>query len=811
MMQRTLFLVILYLCSITISYSQQSYSSSLIKSKIDKLSTLGTVLYFAAHPDDENTRLIAWLANEKNYRMAYLSLTRGDGGQNLLGTEQGIELGLIRTQELLAARAIDKGEQYFSSAYDFGFSKTHEETFSYWQKEETLREAVYLIRKLQPDVIINRFPPDARGGHGHHQASAILAKEALEAAADPKRFPEQLKDLKPWKAKRLLWNTANFGGMNNTREDQLKVDIGAYNPLLGYSYGEIAALSRSQHKSQGFGAAAGRGRSIEYFEAVAGEEAKESLFDGIDATWKRLGEPTSAIEQTINDIQNTFQAEAPEASIDKLINLHNSISKLNPSVYKTQKLQDVEDLIIACSGLWIEATASKFNYVVNEEVPVSNELIPRNPGIKVRVKSINGKSIDEELPWNEVKKYEDSKNFSSWTQPYWLEKPHSLGKFAVDTKDYGNPENSNLPSSTFTLDINGFTFPVERQIKYKYVDPVEGEVYEPLSISPVITASINHPNMLLQQGEKKVLIITLKNNSTKKQQIDLTFKQSDGLEMSPSSYAITFEPNQEIIKTVEISNPKNSASSSIELIANGMPLYGYKRLLYPHVPPITWFPPVQLQVKALELNNPIKRIAYIAGAGDLIPSSLSNIGIEVDQLSESQISASNLRAYDAVVLGVRAYNVSRSIARWFPELMSYVEQGGTAIVQYNVNSRTGIDQFGPYPFNISRARVTEEDAKVTFVEPKDPVLNFPNKITQKDFDGWVQERGLYFAENIDKQYRTPLSFADQNEKQHKGSLLVTKYGIGKFVYTSLAFFRQLPAGVPGAYRLFVNLLANEEK
>ncbi|MVZ65893.1 LmbE family protein [Sphingobacterium sp. DK4209] len=811
MMQRALFLVILYLCLFSsFSYSQQSYSSSLINTKIDKLSTLGTVLYFAAHPDDENTRLIAWLANEKKYRTAYLSLTRGDGGQNLLGTEQGIELGLIRTQELLAARSIDKGEQYFSSAYDFGFSKTHEETFSFWKKEETLREAVYLIRKLQPDVIINRFPPDSRGGHGHHQASAILAKEAYEAAADPNKFPEQLKELKPWKAKRLLWNTANFGGMNNTNEDQLKIDIGAYNPLLGYSYGEIAALSRSQHKSQGFGAAAGRGKSLEYFEHVAGETAKATLFDGIDVSWKRLGESTAAIEQKISRIQQSFQASSPESSVDPLLELHALISKLKPSIYKTQKLKDIEELVIACSGLWIESTASKYNYVVEESVPISNELIVRNPKLNVLIKEINGKSINQELSWNEIKKYEGQQQFSRWTQPYWLEKQHSLGKFEVDAKDYGNPENANLPSSHYVLVINGTTISVDRLIKYKYVDPVEGEIYEPISISPVITATFSNPNMLIQANEKKQFTVVLKNNSPQKQQIEFSFKQSDDLNLSPSNFSLSFEGNEEIKKTIEISNTKQIPSATIELLANGNPVSAYKRLEYPHIPPITWFPPTVLKVKALSLNNPVKRVAYIEGAGDLIPSSLENIGIQVDVLSESQISTAILNNYDAAILGVRTYNVSKSIDRWFPALLAYVEQGGTVLVQYNVNSRMGLEKLGPYPFQISRARVTEEDAKVKFIDPKDPSLNYPNKITSEDFNGWIQERGLYFTEDIDGHYRTPLSFADKNEKQHNGSLLLTKYGKGKFVYTSLAFFRQLPAGVPGAYRLFVNLLAKEE-
>lgn len=811
MFQRFLILIFLLL-SVSLSvFSQTSYPASLIKSKLDKLSTLGTVLYFAAHPDDENTRLIAWLANEKNYRTAYLSLTRGDGGQNLLGTEQGIELGLIRTQELLAARRIDKGEQYFTSAYDFGFSKTFEETFSFWKKEETLREAVYLIRKLQPDVIINRFPPDSRGGHGHHQASAILAREAFEAAADPKRFPEQLNTLKPWQAKRLLWNTANFGGMNNTSEDQLKIEIGDYNPLLGYSYGEIAALSRSQHKSQGFGAAAGRGKSIEYFEHVAGSEAKTSLFDGIDTSWKRLQEPTEGISQSITSIQDNFKINHPEQSVASLVKLHRIISALNPSVYKSNKLAEVEELILACSGIWAEALAPQTNFVLDEQIPVSTEIIVRNPGINVKLKAIDGKTIDKLLPFNELTKFENRVKADTWTQPYWLEKEHSLGKFAVEAKDFGNPENSQKPGNRILLEIDGQQFSIDRPLQYKSVDPVYGEIYEPINISPVFTASLNQQNLLIQQGEKKTIKLTIKNNSNKSQQGKLSFKQSDGLLISPANSSLSFGPYEEITQDIEISNPKNSLSSSIIPQLNDKALHDVRQLDYQHIPSITWFPPVSLSVKALQLNNPIKRVAYIPGAGDLIPASLENIGIQVDQLAEQQINSAMLANYDAVIVGVRAYNVSKTVDRWLPQVLAYVEQGGTALVQYNVNSRMGTDRLGPYPFQISRNRVTEEDAKVTFTAAKDPVLNYPNKITAADFEGWVQERGLYFASNMAKEYRTPLSFADSKEKQDRGSLLVAKYGKGKFVYTSLAFFRQLPAGVPGAYRLFVNLLANEEQ
>lgn len=811
MIHRFLGLFFLILSSFSIALAQQGNSASLIKLKIDKLGTLGTALYFAAHPDDENTRLIAYLANDRKYRTAYLSLTRGDGGQNLLGTEQGIELGLIRTQELLAARSIDKGEQYFSAAYDFGFSKTHDETFSFWKKEDILREAVYMIRKLQPDVIINRFPPDSRGGHGHHQASAILAKEAYEAAADPNRFPEQLKELKPWKAKRLVWNTANFGGMNNTSDEQLKVVLNDYNPLLGYSYGEISAMSRSQHKSQGFGSAANRGKTTEYFDHVAGEKANQDLFDGINTSWERLGEPVKNIETKIQTIQNSFDINHPEKSIKDLVALHAMVKALKPSVYRDRKIKDIEDIILSSAGIVAESIAAKPNYVVNQTFPVNNEIIKRAADVSVKLISIDGKQLAEALPANETKKYPSEKKIAHWTQPYWLEKPNSLGKFDIEDSNFGNPENTDNPHTSFVIEVDGLAISIDKPVEYRFVDPVQGEIYQPISISPALTATISSSQALLQTGDKKTISLAITNNSDQAQKAELSFKQSDGLNISPKEAALDIPEHGIVVKTFEISNPKNTASSEIQPLLNGEPVYGFKRIAYQHIPDITWFPAINLKVKALEINNPLKKIGYIHGAGDLVPTALENIGIQVDLLNSDLLASTNLKQYDAIIIGIRAYNVSPNANQWLPILLNYAEQGGTVLAQYNVNSRMSTNKFGPYPFEINRERVTEEDAKVTFTDPNDPILNYPNKITDRDFEGWVQERGLYFATNISPEYRTPLSMADKNEEQNKGSLLVANYGKGKFVYAPLAFFRQLPAGVPGATRLFVNLLAKNEK
>ena len=347
-----------------------------IEQNFKKLNVLGSVLYVAAHPDDENTRLLAYFAQEKHYRTGYLSLTRGDGGQNLIGNEQGELLGLIRTQELLAARRVDGAEQFFSRANDFGFSKGPGETLRIWDKEKVLSDVVWVIRKFRPDVIICRFPTTGEGGHGHHTASAILAQEAFTAAADPKRFPEQLKYVQVWQAKRLLWNTFNFGSVNTTNPDQFKVDVGGYNPILGKGYGEIAAESRSNHKTQGFGSAKTRGDAVEYFKTILGDAPKADLMDGVNTTWGRTGNET--IGDDIAAINRNLDPEHPDKSVPKLVSLLGRVEKVQDVYWRDLKTKELSEQIAACAGLWVECYSAAPVYAVGDLIPVNMQIILRS-------------------------------------------------------------------------------------------------------------------------------------------------------------------------------------------------------------------------------------------------------------------------------------------------------------------------------------------------------------------------------------------------------------------------------------------------
>ncbi|NRF40256.1 PIG-L family deacetylase [Pedobacter foliorum] len=788
--------------------NMQQLNAAEIKQGLEGLNVVGSVLYVAAHPDDENTRLLGYLAKEKKVRAGYLSLTRGDGGQNLIGNEQAELLGLIRTQELLAARRTDGAEQFFTRANDFGFSKNSDESFKIWDKQKILADVVWVIRKFQPDVIITRFPEDARAGHGHHSGSAILAHEAFSAAADPKRFPEQLAFVKPWQAKRILWNTFNFGGNNTTSEDQLKIDVGGYNALLGKSYGEIAAESRSNHRSQGFGSSRQRGSAIEYFSYVAGEKATKDIFDGVDFTLNRT--PGSGeIQKLVSEINAEYDVADPSKSVIKLLKLKQLVKG------KPFKQGLLDDLILACAGIWFESAAVNSSYALNEPVNVRVQAIARAKQgfpLKISIEEINSKASFD-LPLNQFVSQDKTISTSGFgiTQPYWLEKKHTLGSYVVDSlSKIGLAENPIGLNGLFRIKIGDQVIEKKRAVVYKYTDQVRGEIYQPLVIAPPVTATMTEKAFVFNNNEPKKILVQLKSFKDNAAGL-LKPELPAGWKASPESlnFSLSKKGEEESVEfTITPSGDVKSGNLILNVVVDGKTYHqGLHVIDYDHIPTQTLFPFAEARVDKVDLKLAGKRIGYIAGAGDLVPESLKQIGYDVVNLTAGQVINSDLSGFDAIVAGVRLYNVSEQIKSMQPKLMKYVNDGGTFLVQYNVNGPLKLDNLGPYPFGVSRDRVTEEDAKVTIFNPSDPVLNYPNKITDKDFEGWVQERGLYFVTDADQKYRTLLSMHDNGESDKTGSLIIANYGKGRFVYTGLSFFRQLPAGVPGAYRLFVNLIS----
>ncbi len=822
------------LLSITIvlfAQSPETYTSSEILLRLKKLKVYGSVLYIAAHPDDENTRLLAYLAKGKLYKTGYLSLTRGDGGQNLIGDEQGTELGLIRTQELLAARKKDGAQQFFTRAYDFGFCKTTEEALETWGKEQILSDVVWVIRKFQPDIIITRFPPDKRAGHGHHSASAVLAHEAFIAAADSSRFPEQLsRYVRPWQAKRLLWNTFNFGSSNTQSEDQFKTEVGGFNTFLGKSYGEIAAESRSEHKSQGFGIAAQRGNALEYFITTDGTPPRNDLLSDIDTTINRTGllpEQIKKIDSQVDSLVHAFSHEQPEKSVTGLIRLHGLLSSAGPSSWIREKAEEVYKLIEICSGIYFEATTNVPYVAAGDSLQINISVINRG---NLEIKSATTNYTDDlpsPLPINEVvsrnKKMLVLVN-EKISQPYWLEEGLNDGRFIVkDQELIGLPEAPATYQVALNIEIANRFFIFRKPVMYKYTDPVDGEVYQPLVITPAVSL-LQTPKLVfthlnkLPPSDIKLNVTALAKLESAKVIYQQFQYEKDKLVVNPvnEDTALSLIKNQ--VKSYNINTAsllKKTKEKNLRFFADlrapykaRSQSYTIRRINYKHIPTITYFYINKVQVVDAPVTTVGKKIGYIPGAGDYVPEALQLMHYDVVQLTEKDILSGDLKQYDAIVTGIRAYNIHEWLNTAYDSLMKYVREGGNLIVQYNTSSNFGPlkSRMGPYDFNISRARVTDETAEMTFLAPRHEMLNWPNKITSEDFEDWIQERGLYFAEDYAKEFTAIFKAGDPGEAAHPGSLITASYGKGKFTYTGISFFRQLPIGK--GYRLFANILAN---
>ena len=761
----------------TSMYAQQNAAS--IYAGIKKLGVMGSVLYIAAHPDDENNSFLPYLTKEKNYRTAYLSLTRGDGGQNLIGKEQGIELGLIRTQELLAARRIDGAEQYFSTAYEFGFSKSADEALTIWDHQKVLSDVVWVIRQYQPDIIITRFPGDARAGHGHHAASSIIANEAYLAAADPTKFPEQLKKgVTVWKAKRILWNTFNFGSVNTTSNNQFKIEVGGYNVIEGKSYGEIGAEARTMHKSQGEGRPRRRGASYEFFETTGGEAPVNDLMDGIDISWSRLG--AASIQTEVNNLVKQFQIDQPSSIVPSLVALYTKVKALPNSVWKNYQLLQIQSLIKDAAGIFIEASTQKAQVIPGENLGLQ-VLINQRSSVNTQLLKLQLPSKDSLIQktlgnnQNTIIDYTFKVDASTpISQPYWLVEPKTEGMFIVN--DYsliGKAENDPAFTITAQLKIEGVDFYFPQAIQYKYTDPTKGDVYQPLAVIPAKETKYNKEVYLMKSNKP----------------IEISYQQID-------------HQGATVQKSTWIKNANES------LPTNANDIYR-KTIQYDHIPTLNYFTRATTKIVPININTKKATVGYIDGAGDKLPEALTELGYQVVLLKESDINKQTLAALDAIVVGIRAYNMYEWITEKNDLINEYIQQGGNYIVQYLKSNQVGINKvkLGPYAFSVNGSRrVTQENVPVDFVLPNHPVLNTPNKISADDFANWVQERSTYQAENIDTHFEMPLSMHDANEPASNGSLLIAPYGKGNMVYASITLFRQLPAGNPGAYKLLANLV-----
>jgi LmbE family N-acetylglucosaminyl deacetylase len=800
-----------------------------ILQELREFQVFGSVLYVAAHPDDENTQLITYLARGRDYRTAYLSLTRGDGGQNLLGPEFGDLLGVIRTQELLAARRVDGGRQFFSRARDFGYSKDFRQTLTKWDHQQVLSDIVRVIRTFRPDVVITRFPPEPSATHGHHTASSALALEAFKLAGDPKAFPEQLGALAPWQPRRILWNGwgPGRGGADDADKGVMHLGIDGTDPVTGATFGVLAAKSRSMHRTQGFAnfsvASGGSGPRVESFQVLDGEAATRDIMEGVDTTWGRIpgGE---AVGHLASDAILHFDPADPSASVPALLEMKKLVGGLPQDPVVREKAQLLDRILDACLGLSVETTLTQREVVPGEPLRLRHSAVVRS-AVPVKWVGVRypgyGREIRDsvELSPNQESARDATRTLPASTpvsQPYWLREAGAPGMFRVDDASLiGLPENPPAMPVEDVFIVGGQKLVVQDEAVFIASGPSQAWARLRPDVIPPVSLSFGSAVALFAPGSTRNVAVEVASSRAGASGM-LGLEAPPGWKISPASQPFRLSAVGDSSKfTFAVTAPPAPESGAIRAFADiGGARYGTERIAidYPHIPPQLLQPPARLKAVCLDLAVRGRAVGYLPGAGDSTASSLEQMGYSVTTLTDEDLTPESLGKLDAVVIGVRAFNTRAGLGAHLPGLFAYVEAGGTVVEQYNTPGGLQAQPLAPYELKLNRDlphyRVTDENSAVTLLVPDHPAFNVPNRIVPGDFAGWVQERGLDFASEWDTANFVPLlECSDAGEAPLKGGLLVARYGKGYFVYTGLSFFRQLPAGVPGAYRLFANLVS----
>ena len=775
-----------------------------ILTSLNRLRDTGSILMIAAHPDDESTALLAYFSRGRHLRTAYLSLTRGEGGQNLIGAEQGPLLGVIRTQELLAARRIDGAEQYFSRAIDFGFTRTADEAIETWGRNDVLSDIVWVIRKFQPDVIVLRWTGTPADGHGHHQASAILSREAVRAAADPHRYPDQLKFVEPWQTRRVV---VYHGG--KPEKNAISIDVGEFNPVLGHSYDEIAGMSRSMHRSQGQGSAEPHGTDVVYLIPDTGPPATKDLFEDIDTSWRRM-KGGDEIARFLDEAAAGFDPVHPEKSIPALMKARPLIAALH------RPLSELDETVAMCAGLWLDAEADRDAVVAGSAVKINAVAVSRShvPVVLLKAELVGypGESRSVDLTYNHpvkqliVRKFPPSQPPS---QPYWLQEPPHGSLYSVSRQELiGLADSPPLLQIAFHLKINDQEIEITRPVLNRYVDHIVGERTRPLAVVPAVTLKLSNAVSVFPDERSKNVEVEVQAQEPNASG-EVSPRTPSGWTVEPKS--APFHLRQALDQTVlsfRVTPPKADGRGELRIGESTMSVIDY-----PHIPLERVLAQAKTELVRADIRTLAHVIGYVVGTGDQVPEALRQIGCEVTLLDANALATGDLSRYDAIVTGVRAFNVRADLNANRDRLFEYVKNGGTLVVQYNTLSSAGLegadnsvgDRIGPYPMKITHDRVTQENAPVDMIAS--PLLQSPNRITEKDFAGWVQERGLYFAGQWDRRYQSLFESHDAGQKALPGGALYARYGRGAYVFSAYSWFRQLPAGVPGAFRIFANLLS----
>jgi LmbE family N-acetylglucosaminyl deacetylase len=724
------------------------------------------VLWIAAHPDDEDTNLIAWLARGRGVETAYMSLTRGDGGQNLIGNELGEALGVIRTEELLAARRIDGAHQFFGRGYDFGFSKTADETRTHWPQDSLLHDVITVMRAFQPQIVITTFSGTPRDGHGQHQISAIVARDAYNLAGDTTRFPVREYG-QPWTPLKF-YRLARFSPQDRT----LSINVGEYNPYLGLSYQEIAADSRSQHKSQGEGTLRRKGVVWDYLmredSRVPAPPAKEeqSIFAGLD---------TNTVEHVVHDGRVT--APYPPLPIE---------------------LEAVSDRQAVALGDSAKIALAIYN---RSRAPISIPAITDGGAPRVVLP-------DSAYRWTQ---WYVGREIS---QPWWLAAPRNGDLFTP--KITGISEDAREARSGAHIFVStpeiGRLY-LSSPIVFHYVDRVRGDVQRPLIVAPGISITLDQATEMVRANvpSNQLVKATLRSALTESTPVTVTLSLPRGLSGDSLARTIVMAPGSTRTLTFRTNGALSRGEHQISATATAQGKSyraGYIPIEYPHINPQRIYRPSTIDVKAVDVALPPRlNVAYVPGVGDNVAPVLQQLGVPLTIVDADDLPQTDLSRFTAIVVGPRAYQSSQSLQDNNDYLLSYVRNGGRLVVQYGQGEmqRPGIM---PYPITLKQPaeRVTDENAPVTFTDPQSPLLNAPNRITQDDFKDWVQERASYMPSTFDSHYRTVLAMNDPGEQPNIAAILAAPYGRGTYIYVPLALFRQLPAGVPGGARIFANLL-----
>jgi LmbE family N-acetylglucosaminyl deacetylase len=734
----TLLLLLLLCCNLTKAQGPRKPNSSEILADIKKLQVLGSVLYVAAHPDDENTRLITYLSKEKNYEVTYISLTRGDGGQNLIGTELRELLGVLRSEELLMARKIDGGNQLFSRANDFGYSKNPTETFQIWNKEQVMEDLMLAIRSVQPDVMINRFShEDKFSTHGHHTASAMLSYEAFDLANDAKSYPVQAQKIGLWQPKRMFFNTSWFFYGSREQFDKMdksalfQVDIGTYLPLLGKSVSEIAAEARSQHKCQGFGMLSARGTSMDYMEHIKGSKPtnQSDIFEGINTTWSRV-EGGGAIGTLLAKVEKLYNPIQPELSVPDLMAALRMIEALPNTYWKRTKIKAINRVIQDCLGLYLETSAAETLVAHGDSLALHFEAVNRS-GVDVQLLAVTNtagieKGIGAKLKTNELYQLNEKVKIPASlpiTAPYWLTSPWSTGMYVVNDEALRClSETPRGLTTTWVFLVNGQRLVLEYPVFYKKGEPAVGEVFEPIEVMPPVFVAFEKQAFYSTAPSEKVKVTV--RSGKKNIAGTLRLKALANCQVSPAEYAFTVAQKGGIAEfEFEVRAPKGTTSVRLQAEAT---LDGktYNQsvtdIKYDHIPTQQVLLPAELVFTPLQVQCTAKRVGYVMGAGDEVPVALAQIGCSVTNIQPEHLDAAKLAEFDCILVGIRAYNTQEALKYSNAALLEYVKNGGTLIVQYNTTGELVLPDFAPYMLKLGRDRITDENATMTFLDPKHP-------------------------------------------------------------------------------------------